>query len=78
MAINIQSDQGDSLQITINNGDLKALNDIIASWKFKDKESALRFALAILAMTSSGSLYQGKPDGTKVALQPQEALINKG
>lgn len=77
MAINKIEEKADSLRIDINNGDLSALHEIMKKWNFKDKESALRFGIAILTMTEKGSLYQGKSDGSKLALQPAEALINK-
>ncbi len=65
----------DALELTINNGDLKALGEIVEKWGFKDEESALRFALAILSVTKRGALMQEKQDGSSTALQPAESLL---
>ena len=74
MAIKIVSDTDEALNIEINNGDLKALKEIVSKWRFKDKDSALRFAVAILSITDNGKLYQEK-DGSKVPLEPVETLL---
>lgn len=77
MAIRKLSDNSEGLQIEINNGDLLALNEIISNWSFKDKESALRFAIAVLKVTKPGALSQEKEDGTKALLIPTENLTSK-
>ncbi len=58
MATNILENQSDKdkLVLELNNGDLKVLNEIIESWKFRDSPSAIRFALAVLKMTPPGEL----------------------
>lgn len=68
-------DETDVLRLAINNGDLKALGEIVEKWGFRDEESALRFALAILSVTQKGTLIQEKPDGASIALKPTESLL---
>lgn len=77
MAIKKLDENAELLQIEINNGDFKALSGVTEKWRFIDKESAMRFALAVLTMTTNGSLYQKKEDGSMVALQPMAAIITK-
>jgi hypothetical protein len=77
ISIKTNLDSQENLTIEINNGDLNALNEITETWKFKDKESALRFALAVLKVTKPGSLHQEKEDGSKSTLLPMESLTNK-
>lgn len=74
MAIKSLSNDSEGFQIEINNGDLKALNDVVEKWGFKDKESAIRFCIAVLSLTEAGSLYVDK-DGNKAALKPQDSLM---
>jgi hypothetical protein len=75
MAINLITDQPEGFQIDINNGDLKALSEIVNKWRFKDKESALRFAIAVLSLTEEGTLCQEKKDGSVVKFMPTENML---
>ena len=77
MAVKIISDKSEILEVGIDNGDLKALNEIIEKWNFKNKESALRFAIAVLSITNKKTLYQEKESWEKVALQPTSSLIKE-
>lgn len=77
MAIKKLTETEEALNIEINNGDLGALNEIIINWGFKDKESALRFAIAVLKVTKPGKLSQETPDGNKSLLIPTENLTGK-
>jgi hypothetical protein len=76
MAINQIEDTEQNLKIDINNGDLKALEDIINNWKFKDKASALRFAIAVLKQSSRDSLGIRNKDGHVNLFQPGDELLN--
>lgn len=76
MAINIIKDESSEYEISLNNGDLGALNEIVRAWSFKDKESVLKFALAILKDTSPGLLYQEKNRMLR-ALKPTSQLMSK-
>lgn len=78
MAIKKLSEQEpDTLTLEINNGDLNALNEIVKKWDFRDSESALRFALAVLTVTKPGTLLQEKEDKNTAALMPTEKLTIK-
>lgn len=77
MAIKIFSDEADKFNLELNNGELRALNEIMSIWKFKDKKSALQFAIAVLNVTRPGKLYQEKDDGIKTAIVPIENLVKE-
>lgn len=56
--------------IDIYNGDWAALKEITTKWNFRDEESALRYALAILTLAKPGSIsVNGK------ILDPADSLI---
>ena len=65
------------LILTINNGDKKALEQITEGYKFKDGESALRFALAVLvkAVTIGNKKLSIEEDGKNTYLAPNESLL---
>ena len=62
------------LDLEINNGDLKVLREIYEQWGFKDEESVLRFALAVLSKTRNQVLYYENEQGEKVGIQPSDAV----
>lgn len=76
MAIKIQRDTPDALDVQINNGDLNALNELVKKWGFKDKESALRFAIAVLFVNKPGTLLQEQDDKKITALMPTDTLTS--
>ncbi|MDR1032720.1 MAG: hypothetical protein LBL84_01760 [Candidatus Nomurabacteria bacterium] len=45
-----------AIDISVENGDLDALRAVVSKWEFKDEESALRFAIAILTKADKGTL----------------------
>ncbi len=67
----------EELTLKINNGDKKALEQITEEWKFKDAESALRFALAVLvkAVTIGNKKLSIEENGKNTTLVPGEALL---
>jgi hypothetical protein len=67
-------DQG-SLLIQLDNGDYAVLNEIVAKWGFKDRENALRFALAILGDTTNGTLARKREDGAHSLLVPTDEIL---
>lgn len=77
MAIVKNTDTDQVLNIDINNGDLAALEAIMKTWGFKDKESALRFALAVLKQSSKDSLGIRNKDGHISLFQPSDELLKK-
>ncbi|PIR54710.1 hypothetical protein COU74_03075 [Candidatus Peregrinibacteria bacterium CG10_big_fil_rev_8_21_14_0_10_36_19] len=64
----------DSLAIEFDNGDLKALNDIQQKWKFKDKSSLLKFAMAVLLKAEKNTL-KISVDGSETEVFPKEDLL---
>lgn len=77
MAIIKKDETAEELSVTLNNGDLGALEEIVKKWRFKDKVSALRFALAALTLSKNGDLSIKKPDGSNKLLQPSDDLLEK-
>jgi hypothetical protein len=71
----ISENEDDKLTVNINNGDLRALDEIKQLWGFKDQASVLRFALAALKITHDGDLYAIQKDGTKRLLKPIDELL---
>jgi hypothetical protein len=61
-------------EFEINNGDLKALQEIAREWGFRDEVSVLRFALAVLKQAPTHSVYVENEEGEKVGLQPADHL----
>jgi len=63
------------LTIRLDNGDYKVLKEIVDKWKFKDREIALRFALAILDDTENGTLSRKREDGSHSLLVPTDEVL---
>lgn len=78
MATKILLDTHEVLQIELNKGDLRAFNEIVRNWKFKNKENALRFAIAVLSVAEPYTLYRISNDGLHHLLSPDEKLTNNG
>ena len=60
--------------LNVDNGDLEALESIKDKWKFKDKESVLRYALAVMSQATDPILYIEK-EGIKTGLSPNPNLM---
>jgi hypothetical protein len=75
MAIERITETDDVLTLEVNNGDLNALSEIQGKWKFKDKESVLRFALAVLSLSSNEGVSIKSKDGNYTILQPGDDLV---
>ena len=67
--------KSDEISLTFNNGDCIALKEIVERLGFKDEESAIRFALAVLSKSATRSLTITDQNGTKVSLNPSEGLL---
>ncbi|MEI8295357.1 MAG: hypothetical protein WCG04_02395 [Alphaproteobacteria bacterium] len=76
MSLKIIEDKGNCLTIKLDNGDYKVLNEIVKKWKFKDRESVLRYSLALLDVSERGNLFKRDKDGSEIALNPSDQLIN--
>jgi hypothetical protein len=64
----------EGLFLALNNGDRAALEDAMKRWNFKDEESLLKVALAILLKAENGkvSIVSG---GAQINLTPNDALL---
>jgi len=76
MAINRIDGAGDGLDVAITNGDLQALRQIFEEWGFKDEESVLRYALAVMTKVtnSNKALFYENEQGEKIGLFPAESV----
>ena len=63
------------LDLAVNNGDLDALRDAMNRFGFRDEESVLRFALALLARSATRSFTIVEKDGNTVSLTPSANLL---
>ena len=78
MAIKAREDNSDpkdpKLILTINNGDLAGLKDVLSGYSFVDYEALLRYALVALLRTDDNRLYI-KEGGETVRLNPSDKLF---
>lgn len=79
MAIKIVKDtRGDDnnpvVEIALNNGDVKALNTILDTWKFKDIDHLLGYAIAVLLKAKNNRIYIDSDDG-KIAISPSQSSL---
>lgn len=63
------------LNLVINNGDYVALQETVKRLGFKDEESMLRFALAVLSRSATRSISITDQNGAKISLNPNEGLL---
>ncbi len=79
MAINRVSAQyspsAEELALIISNGDFSTLKETAERLGFKDEESMIRYALAVLSKSATRSLTITDQSGTKVSLNPSEGLL---
>lgn len=68
----------DKAQFVFDNGDLSAVEQIMAEWKFKDEESLLRFALAVLVKAKNNSITIKNDAGADQTLKPASDLLAQG
>ena len=64
------------LLFNLDNGDLTAIQEVVKKWKFKDEESALRFALAVMRQSKDNILFIESEEG-KIGLTPKEDLLKQ-
>lgn len=60
--------------LNLDNGDLVAVDEAITKLGFKNRESLLRYALAVIAQTDTPVVYVNKA-GEKIALAPNKDLL---
>lgn len=76
MAIVKTTDTDTELVLTINNGDLTALNEVKKKWKFKSVEDILRYALAVMKKSEQNKVYIDE-NGTKIGYLPADSMLEK-
>lgn len=78
MAIQVSSDdsnpQDPKLVLTINNGDLRALRDVMSQTRFLNEEALLRYMLVALLRAEDNRLYV-RQNGAIVGLVPENNQI---
>ena len=62
--------------ITIDNGDLEALEGVMAQYAFVNQEALLRYALVTLLSAEDTTLYI-KRDGTVLSVKVSDTLLKK-
>lgn len=62
--------------ITVDNGDLQAIKDVMATYRFVDQQAMLRYALVALLSSDDNKLFI-KKDGNIVAMNVAESLLKK-
>ncbi len=69
---NIQLPNGEpALQLTINNGDLEKITQVVSDWNFRDYQSFIRFAVSIMLVTINKSItIQTETGATPVVPNP--------
>lgn len=60
----------------LENGDLKVLDEIKEKWNFKDRESVIRFALAVMSQAKGQALFVMDEKNEKKGLKPSDNLLN--
>jgi hypothetical protein len=71
------SNPDNELILAVNNGDLEALQDAVKRFGFRDEESVLRFALAVLSKSATRSLTITGIDGVRTTLNPSQDLLKQ-
>ena len=50
---------------------------LLKRWRFKNEESALRFAIAVLSLTNQGELTSREKDGSNSIFKPSPTMLKK-
>lgn len=66
--------QDPKISLEIDNGDLKALNDVVTKYNFVNEQAALRFAWFLLLNAENNNVYIDLT-GEKKKVTPNEALL---
>lgn len=73
---NIIENGKESASISIDNGDLQALKDVMEQYQFVNQEALLRYALVSLLNSTDNKLYV-RNNGNIVAMKISDSLIKK-
>lgn len=63
--------------ISIDNGDLQAMKDIMEQYHFIDEQALMRYALVALLRASDNQIYVRDDNGNIVAMKLVEGLTKK-
>ena len=74
MAINEKNITPATGDLAFDNGDFIALNEAVRQWNFKDRSSALKFAIAALLKAENKRLFIEK-NGIHIQLTPGDNLL---
>ena len=69
--------KADELALIINNGDRVAMKGTADRLGFKDEESLIRFALAVLAQSATRSVTIVNQSNERVSLNPSADLLTQ-
>jgi hypothetical protein len=75
MAIARKGSAENELTLLFNNGDVEVLQDAVKRLGFKDEESLLRYALAVLSKSATRTLTVIGKDGKNLTLNPGDTLL---
>ncbi len=74
MAVIKDAETTQEAKITINNGDLKALNEIKEKYQLKDGTDVITFALGVLSQGGGRPITIEKETGEMVKLLPSDKI----
>lgn len=76
--MSVQSEnKGDKLILTLDNGDLTKMQEMLKRWNFKDEQSFLRFSVSLLLETEDKTLWM-KSNGEPVSIVPAKHSLKDG
>jgi hypothetical protein len=71
MIISKRNDDG-TIAITVNNGDVAALTDLVEKWELKDDAAVLKFAVGAMLNAKDQKLYVDVDGNKGVLVAPDE------
>lgn len=71
----VQTSNFDGLFVGLSNGDKMAIEEAMQRWHFKDVESLIKFALAVLIKAENGKL-SAQVEGSQINLIPSDSLLS--
>lgn len=70
--------EGGKLILEVDNGDLEKLNQCMSSWKFKDHQSMLRFAMSLFLVSEDKNLWIKSEGKIQQIVPAKDYLIDSG
>ncbi|HSX00038.1 MAG TPA: hypothetical protein VLH38_03310 [Patescibacteria group bacterium] len=72
--IQVISEDDQSIQLKVDNGDRQAINQLLERYGFLDIEALLRYGIVAMIEAQDNTLYVKKGDET-IALRPTDKLV---